>query len=152
MTNIPLIEKDEIRELIPHDGSMCLLDKVIEWDEKRIVCCSETHKNKDNPLRHNHRLPVTALIEYGAQAMAVHGGILAKADNNEIQAGYVASLRNVFLASVEDVSGINNSLQIEAIKQMSSGGNMIYTFTVKSDQQQLVSGQTTVIAVLNGLC
>ena len=73
----------------------------------------------------------------------------SKADNGDIRAGYVASLRNVSLASLDDASNINTSLHVEAIRQMSSGGNMIYTFTVNSDQQRLVSGQTTVIAVLN---
>lgn len=148
MTKVQAIGKDEIRELIPHHGLMCLLDKVIDWDDNRIVCSSETHQSTDNPLRNDHGLPVTALIEYGAQAMAIHGGILAKKDNSEILQGYVASLRNVSIANVEDVSRINTSLHVEAIRQMSSAGNMIYTFTVSADQQRLVCGRATVIAVL----
>ena len=149
MTNILVIEKDEICELIPHDGLMCLLDKVSEWDDKRIVCSSGTHRNADNPLRSGRGLPVTALIEYGAQAMAIHGGILAKSENRKILGGYIAALRNVSIASVADVSSINISLRVEAIMQMSSGGNMIYDFTVKADQQRLVSGRATVVAVSN---
>ena len=147
MTNIQVIGKDEIRELIPHAGQMCLLEKVIEWDDNRIVCSGDTHQNSDNPLRNDQGLPITALIEYGAQAMAIHGGIMAKKENRKIQSGYIATLRNVSITSVADASRIKTSLRVEAIKKMSSGGNMIYTFTVDTDQQRLICGQATVISV-----
>jgi len=144
-----IIEKQEICKLIPHDGLMCLLDKVIEWDEKRIVCCSETHQSADNPLRNDQGLPVTALIEYGAQAMAIHGGLLANKYHQVIHESYLASLRNVSIDEAGDVSSIKTMLYIEAIQHMSSQGNMIYTFSIKANQRKLVSGRATVIAVIN---
>jgi predicted hotdog family 3-hydroxylacyl-ACP dehydratase len=39
-------------------------------------------------LRNNGSLPVSALIEYGAQAMAVHGALIAKDLTEQIQEGY----------------------------------------------------------------
>jgi len=149
MMKIQEIQKNEIRKLIPHDGLMCLIDKVLEWDEKRIVCSSETHQSIDNPLRNNRGLPITALIEYGTQAMAIHGGLLSKIVSSEKVEGYVASLRDVSLAMTEDVSKIKAFLHVEAIRQMSSQGNMIYTFTINTNQQKLVSGRATVSAVLD---
>src|SRR5205814_1511307 len=44
-------EQFEIRSLIPHSGSMCLLERVLEWDDRSIVCASNTHRDPINPLR-----------------------------------------------------------------------------------------------------
>jgi len=69
MRNVP------ISSLVPHQGTMCLLERVIEWDDRRVVLETATHRSPSNPLRSNGRLRSLALCEYGAQAMAVHGGL-----------------------------------------------------------------------------
>lgn len=149
MLNTDVIDKKEICELIPHAGSMCLLDKVIEWDDNHIICSTCTHQDTDNPLRSYGVLATTALIEYGAQAMAVHGGLLAKQTDIAMQSGYLASLRDVHL-DIGDVSQINTELCVEAVQQMSSGGNMIYNFSVTANKKPLISGRATVVAVFHG--
>ena len=62
------IEKAEIRALIPHAGLMCLLDRVLQWDDESIVCVSQTHRDSNNPLRRDRRLSALHAVEYGAQA------------------------------------------------------------------------------------
>ncbi|MDT8371967.1 MAG: hypothetical protein RQ783_08265 [Gammaproteobacteria bacterium] len=99
-------------------------------------------------MRNEDGLPVLALIEYGAQAMAVHGGLLAKSMGNKINEGYLAALRDVSFSS-GDVSGIHAPLYIEATKLMASQGNMIYNFSVKADDMLLISGRATVVAIFN---
>ena len=74
-----LIDKAEIRSLIPHAGAMCLLDAVTAWDEQSITCLSDTHRDPANPLRRQGRLSVLHAIEYGAQAAAIHGALCARA-------------------------------------------------------------------------
>ncbi len=64
--------------LIPHQGAMCLLDRVVEWDKDRVLLATATHRAADNPLRLDGRLRAVHLCEYGAQAMAVHGGLSAQ--------------------------------------------------------------------------
>ena len=39
-----------IEARIPHQGRMCLLDEVIEWDPHRIRCRTDTHRAPDNPV------------------------------------------------------------------------------------------------------
>ena len=56
---------------------MCLLDCVETWDEERIHCRASSHRAMDNPLRVCERLGTACGIEYAAQAMAVHGALLA---------------------------------------------------------------------------
>ena len=71
------IDKPEIRTLIPHAGTMCLLDNVIDWDDESIVCVTNTHRDANNPLRRHNQLSAVHALEYGAQAAAIHGGLRA---------------------------------------------------------------------------
>src|ERR1700688_1204625 len=68
-----------IESRIPHHGRMCLLDEVIAWSDARVSCRSGTHREADNPLRADGKLGIACGIEYAAQAMAVHGALLAGA-------------------------------------------------------------------------
>src|SRR5262250_1492609 len=69
-----------IEQHIPHKGRMCLLDEVLSWDAARIRCRSGSHRAADNPLRAHGRLGAACGIEYAAQAMAVHGALVAASD------------------------------------------------------------------------
>jgi predicted hotdog family 3-hydroxylacyl-ACP dehydratase len=60
---------------VPHQGRMCLLDEVIEWNAQHIRCRTATHRARDNPLRSHDRLGIACGIEYAAQAMALHGAL-----------------------------------------------------------------------------
>ena len=65
--------RDWIEAHLPHRGAMCLLDGVLEYDGRRIVCRASSHSDPANPLRVGDRLPAACGVEYGAQAMAAHG-------------------------------------------------------------------------------
>jgi predicted hotdog family 3-hydroxylacyl-ACP dehydratase len=54
----------QIADLIPHSGTMCLLDGVVRWDAKRILCMSRSHHAPDNPMRAAGKLPALCGIEY----------------------------------------------------------------------------------------
>ena len=140
-----VIDKATLCDLIPHAGEMCLLDEVAEWDEKHIVCRSRSHALANNPLRSEDGLHSVALLEYGAQAMAVHGGLLAQQQGEVIGNGYLASLRDISLADVK-VDKIKEALLVEASCVMAQGGNMIYQFSVRAGKQELASGRATVVA------
>lgn len=141
-----MIETEEICSLIPHDGAMCLIDKVTEWNDSYICCETMTHIDPGNPLRNQYNLPITSLIEYGAQAMAIHGGLLAKAKNEKMQQGYLAALRDISMVD-GDASIFAGPLQIEATQLMASQGNMIYQFAIKAEDTDLISGRATVVAI-----
>jgi len=142
-----IIKQHDIAALIPHTGAMCLLDEVNFWDSTNIKCVTNSHLNIKNPLRYNNELPVYALIEYGAQAMAVHGGLLAKSSGKTLSEGYLAALRDIRI-NIESIEFIKSVLVVEAVQKMASGGNMIYSFSISSDNELLLSGRATVVAVL----
>ena len=143
-----MIEHDEICRLIPHAANMCLLDRVTEWDENTIVCESGSHMLQDNPLRTSEGLTSVSLIEYGAQSMAVHGGLIARQKSDDFGEGYLAALRDVSFERL-DVSQIPNKIVVMAEMLMSQNGNMVYRFQVSANDECIVHGRATVVKVRN---
>lgn len=139
-----LMRRQELESLIPHAGTMCLLDTVESWDETRIHCSSRGHLSPRHPLLRNGRLSALHGCEYGAQAMAVHGGLLARADGQPPPAGYLAALRQVRL-NVLELSNISETLQVYAERVHAEGGNLIYRFRLMAGESELLSGQATVM-------
>ncbi|MGH7101585.1 MAG: phosphotransferase [Acetobacteraceae bacterium] len=84
-----------IRRLIAQQGAMVLLDEVLGWDEVEITCAARSHLDANNPLRRGGRLGAACGIEYGLQAAAVHGALLA--GTTPLAAGFLAALRGVAL-------------------------------------------------------
>lgn len=143
-----MIEHDEICGLIPHAANMCLLDRVTEWDDNTIVCESSSHLLQDNPLRTSEGLTSVSLIEYGAQSMAVHGGLIAREKGSNFGAGYLAALRDVSFER-QDVSQIANKIVVMAEMLMSQNGNQVYRFQVSANGECIVRGRATVVEVRN---
>ena len=137
------LTRAEIAGLIPHSGAMCLLDGVLEWDSRRIRCVSRSHRNADNPLRADGRLPAICAIEYAAQAMAVHGGLSGNASGRP-RAGYLASLRDVVCrrSRIDDLEG---DLVIEAEQMAADGGRAMYRFAPRVGEVEVLSGRATVV-------
>jgi len=141
-----MIGHDELCSLIPHSHDMCLLDSVEFWDEDKIICYSNSHRLQKNPLRRDDNLSSVHVLEYAAQAMAVHGGLHNRENGKQMTEGYLAALRDVKLNLCE-LNLLKGELLIEANKILSQDGNMIYTFTVSSEKVPLASGRATVISI-----
>jgi predicted hotdog family 3-hydroxylacyl-ACP dehydratase len=129
---------------IPHQGNMCLLDRVVMWDEQRIMCRANSHRLSDNPLRSREQLSSACGIEYAAQAMAVHGALLASADGERPRAGFLVSVRGAVL-HVPRLDNIAAELDIEALCIHGSGGNILYHFAVHAAGQLLLEGRAAVM-------
>jgi predicted hotdog family 3-hydroxylacyl-ACP dehydratase len=80
------IDVERIRELVPHAGKMCLLERVVDCDTASIRCETRSHLDRANPLRRNGHLSSVCAIEYAAQAMALHGALMAPGDNGALTA------------------------------------------------------------------
>lgn len=136
---------DAIAALIPHRGAMCLLDRVIEWDAEHAVLAARSHRSPDNPLRAGGRLRALHLCEYGAQAMAVHGGLTARAAGLQAQPGLLVSLRDVTLNRqyLDDLPG---ELRIEARRLWAGAGAWQYAFKVYHGEELIGEGRAAIIA------
>ena len=139
-----MIAKAQWEHLIPHRGAMSLLDAVVDWDDARIHMIAISHASADNPLRSDDRLRAVHLCEYGAQAMAVHGGLIAQREGNVAAPGLLVSLRGVHLhvARVDDLPG---ALDVHAVKLLDSGSSWQYEFRVEHQGRRLAEGRAAVI-------
>jgi predicted hotdog family 3-hydroxylacyl-ACP dehydratase len=142
-----LADRSRIARLIPHSGSMCLLDGVIECDAQRIRCISRTHLDPSNPLRTDNGLPALCGIEYAAQAMAVHGGMQGSAAGDGAarpRAGYLAGVRDV-TCTVARLDALGAPLTIDAEQLMGDGNNVMYAFRISADGATVLRGRATVV-------
>jgi predicted hotdog family 3-hydroxylacyl-ACP dehydratase len=140
-----MLDKTDWAHLIPHAGTMCLLDAVLTWGERSIHAISEGHARADNPLRGEHGLHTVHLVEYGAQAMAVHGALLARARGSEtVRPGMLVSLRDVQLFD-EYVDRLDGHLDVRAECLYADDGGAQYAFRVEHRGRLLASGRAAVI-------
>ena len=133
-----------IADLIPHQGGMCLLERVIAFDDARVRCATATHRSVDNPLRRDGRLAAVHLCEYGAQAMAVHGGLLARRAGAVARPGLLVSLRGVSFA-VDHVDALPGELVVEAERLVESESSWQYAFRVLHDDRIVCEGRAAVM-------
>jgi predicted hotdog family 3-hydroxylacyl-ACP dehydratase len=137
-------DRSLIAELIPHQGAMSLLDRVVRWDESSIVALSATHRAKDHPLRSNGCLRAVHLCEYGAQAAALHGGLVARSAGTVAEPGYLVSVRDVRFSCgrIDDLEG---ELQIRAELLLQDSGSWQYLFEASHAGTKLATGRLAII-------
>lgn len=140
-----MLDRAAIAARIPHQGSMCLLDAVLAWDSGQIHCRASSHRQPDNPLRAAARLGAACGIEYAAQAMAVHGALLAP-EGAPPRPGYLASVRSVQLA-VDRLDDLPQDLDIVAERLSGDEHNILYHFRVEHAGDLLLSGRAAVMLV-----
>lgn len=144
-----MLAKTDWADLIPHQAAMSLLDAVLSWDWTAIHAISESHARADHALRGAHGLHAVHLAEYGAQAMAVHGALLAR-ERGESQArsGRLVSLRDVVLA-VEYVDPSLGRLDVHAESLYADDAGAQYAFRIEQAGHVLASGRAAVIHPLS---
>lgn len=129
---------------------MCLLECVSAWDTQQIRCEASSHRDSDNPLRAHGRLGAACGIEYAAQAMAVHGALLAEsgadagATSQGPTMGYLVSVRGVTL-HVNRLDELSDALSIHAERLSGDSSTVLYSFTVHAGPRLLLGGRAAVI-------
>lgn len=141
-----VVQKQDWQHLIPHAGTMCLLGRVLSWDATHIHCDSRSHAEPGNPLRRGGRLAALHLVEYGAQAMAVHGGLIAAAGNQRARPGYLVAARDVRL-EIDYIDDIQGELQVRAEMLSAGDSGWTYQFAIDADGCALASGRVSVIHI-----
>ena len=139
------MERQHWQQLIPHRGTMCLLDAVVEWDEQKIHAASASHRRADNPLRSEGVLRSVHLCEYAAQAMAVHGGLLAQRAGKIAAPGFLVSLRAVKL-HIARIDDLVHALDVHAEKLLDGGGSWQYAFRIEHAGALLAEGRAAVMS------
>ena len=142
-----------IEALIPHRGAMCLLARLDKWDDEHIVCHADNHRNPLHPLRTRSGLLSSALIEYAAQAMALHGALRSRASGAAARGGMLASARGVQLCSMHLDAlppASPDELQIIARHEASDARQLLYGFSAFHADTLLAKGRISVVLEVGG--
>ncbi len=146
----------DIARRIPHQHSMCLIDRVTAWDTQQICCETGSHRSLHNPLRAHGRLGSACGIEYAAQAMAVHGALIAesrggasaiggvKAGSQQARGGYLVSVRSLSLFALQ-LDTVAGQLTVTAERISGDANTVLYSFTVLNGPTALLSGRAIVV-------
>lgn len=138
-----MIRREQILALIPHAGSMCLIDRVANWSEEEIHCETDDQRDPAHPLRRNAGLSALHLIEYGAQAAAIHGALLAPDHAPAKRSGMLIAVRDCELF-VDYLHDLPHVLKIHARREATSSDAMMYSFEVSHGSQPIGRGRMTI--------
>jgi len=134
-----------IDTLLPHAGRMRLVDRIVSYDEQRIVCESDSHRAADHPLADDGSLSIVVGLEYGAQAMAIHGGLLAaKAQRARARHGFLVAASDLRWF-VERLDTCASPLTIEAVSELRSDNQIAYRFEIRAGDLMLLTGRASVL-------
>ena len=140
------LDRDGILALVPHQGAMCLWDEVVSWDADRIFLRARSHRDPAHPLRDGDGVGLRGLhlCEYGAQAMAVHGGLRARAAGGRAAPGMLVALRGVHVhrARIDDLAG---ALEGEAELLVDGEAGWQCAFRITHAGELLAEGRAAVI-------
>ena len=138
------LSRAQIEALIPHKHAMCLWDEVLDWDAQRIRLRTHRHRDADHPLRSDGQLRALHLCEYGAQAMAVHGGLLAAAQGAPVRPGMLVALRDVVLRATR-IDLLPGALECKAGQLAAGEDSQLYAFRIIHAGETLAEGKATVM-------
>jgi len=139
-----VLSREDVLSLVPHAGAMCLWDQVLAWDEHGIALAARNHCDPAHPLRSEGRLSAVHLCEYGAQAMAVHGGLLARARGLPVRPGMLVSLRGVALHR-DRIDDLGGGLRCEASCLSAGQDSQQYEFRITHGDCRLAEGRAAVM-------
>ena len=138
------LDRAAILALVPHQGAMCLWDEVRDWDARTIRVVAHNHRDPAHPLRSDGRLRAIHLCEYGAQAMAVHGGLRSAERGQPSLPGVLVSLRDVEL-HVEDIQDLPGALECHAEVLSDGDAGWQYAFRITHAGDLLAEGRAAVM-------
>jgi predicted hotdog family 3-hydroxylacyl-ACP dehydratase len=139
-----VIGREAIAALTPHQGTMCLWDEVVDWNPQRISLRARNHRDPAHPLRSHGKLRAVHLCEYGAQAMAVHGGLRAQAQGGAARPGMLVALRGVEL-HIARIDDLPNALECEAELLADGDDSQQYAFRIRHAGTLLAEGRAAVM-------
>jgi len=81
----------KVKDLIPHDGNMVLLDKVLSYQPDSLQAELTV---RDDLFADNSVVPAWLGIEYMAQTVAAHGGMISYLAGRAINLGFLLGTRH----------------------------------------------------------
>lgn len=136
------LNRADIESLIPHAGDMVLLDHIVSCQADSLHARTASHLEAGNPLRHWQKLPISAGIEYAAQAAAVHGALTAQPSGAN-RPGFLALVKETRWY-VDRLDDITFELDIRVTQLSVQPASVMYSFQVSAEENTLLTGRLAV--------
>ncbi|NOR70706.1 MAG: 3-hydroxylacyl-ACP dehydratase [Methylomarinum sp.] len=102
-----------VADILPHDGAMVLLDNVLEYDQQSLVA-AVTVRN-DGMFGDGKTIPAWIGIEYMAQTVAAHGGMMCHLAGKPINLGFLLGTRRYTCNISEFTVGMHLTVKVERL-------------------------------------
>ncbi|MCF7964715.1 MAG: hotdog family protein [Methylobacter tundripaludum] len=106
---------NDVAALIPHSGSMVLLDRIIDYDDQGLT--AELVVRADGLLADHESVPAWAGIEYMAQTIAAYAGMMATQAGEPIRLGFLLGTRRYHSNVAAFKVGSALTIKVEKIMQ-----------------------------------
>jgi predicted hotdog family 3-hydroxylacyl-ACP dehydratase len=82
-------------------------------------------------------------LEYAAQTLAVHVGLLQQKQERRLAVGYLGAVKNLMIRAsrLDEVKG---DLTFQATRLVGEEGSFIYAFRVSAELQELLEGRASI--------
>jgi len=139
-----------LTDLVPHRPPMLLLDRLIAWDDEKVLCevridrTSPFLERAQGPAREgsDELVPAVVGIEYMAQTVAVFAGLRARASGGEPRIGFLIGCRELLLSA--EGFRVGDVLVVEARHVWGETEVGSFACKVARHDEVLVSGTLTV--------
>lgn len=110
----PAAAMPDIEQVIPHRGTMLLVDRLVHWDEETVAV--ELTVPSDSPFHVDGGVPAYVGVEYMAQAVACWAGCQARGRGEPPPIGFLLGTRRYECAVPLFSSGLH--LRVEARREI----------------------------------
>jgi len=124
----------KVADLLPHDGDMVLLDKVLSYDSESLQAELIV---RDHLLANQGVVPAWLGIEYMAQTIAAHGGINCYLANRPINLGFLLGTRH-YDSNVASIS-VGTKLTVKVRRVIEDQGLAVFDCQVYGEGVQLTA-------------
>nr|WP_211474507.1 hotdog family protein [Collimonas humicola] len=136
-------ENLDIRSLLPHSGTMVLLDRLLHAGAEELL--AEVTIRTDSLFCRQHGVPAWVGVEYMAQAIAAYAGYTARQRGEEVKIGFLLGTRRYEAACAEFAIGSVLQVQVHRLLQADNGiGSFECHIRASTSMQQLASATITV--------
>ncbi len=126
----PTPEFPPIADLIPHSGTMCLLDRVVAWDSGQTQCALTVSEN-DPFADSSGRIPAYVGIEYLSQCAAAHACLKASNEEGDSTPKVALLLGSRKVELFADHFAVGQSLLIQAARVAATEDTAIFAGEIR---------------------
>ena len=135
-----MLGRDGIAALIPHQGSMCLLERVVEWDDQHVVLETASHRSPQTPCALTAGCERSICASTARRPWPCMAGCARQVSGVQPKPGMLVSLRSVQFGRdyIEDLPG---DLRVEAVCLQADAASLQYRFRVTHAEEMLAEGR-----------